>query len=104
METFNENDIQYQQAKKQVERLRGFYSHLFIYVGVNLIIVYFNYTNLKPGESYFQFKNFFTAIFWGIGILAHAAAVFFSKVNFIRKWENQKIRELMEKQKRKDHL
>lgn len=100
METFDEDDIQYQKAKRQVERLRGFYSHLFIYIIINLVIVYYNYTHLKTGESYFQFKNFFTATFWGIGILAHAAVVFVSKASYLQKWEERKIRELMEKEKR----
>ncbi|MET3034611.1 2TM domain-containing protein [Chryseobacterium sp. NRRL B-14859] len=99
METFDENDIQYQKAKRQVERLRGFYVHLFIYIAVNLLIVYYNYTQLEPGESYFQFKNFFTATFWGIGIVAHAAVVFLSKTSYLRNWEEKKIRELMEKEK-----
>lgn len=99
MENFDENDIQYQMAKKQVDQLRGFYAHLFIYIGINLIIVYYNYTNLEPGESYFQFKNFFTATFWGIGILAHAASVFLPRTRFIKKWEEKKIKEFMNKQK-----
>ncbi|MGU3374543.1 2TM domain-containing protein [Chryseobacterium sp. M5A1_1a] len=100
METFDEDDIQYQKAKRQVERLRGFYGHLFVYIIVNLIIVYYNYTHLKPGESYFQFKNFFTATFWGIGIVAHAATVFLAKISYLQQWEEKKIRELMKKDKR----
>ncbi|MDH6251631.1 hypothetical protein M2347_001358 [Chryseobacterium sp. H1D6B] len=99
MESFDENDIRYQQAKKQVEKLRGFYGHLFSYVVVNIVIAYFNYTNLKPGESYFQFKNFFTAVFWGIGLLAHAVIVFFPQISFFKQWEERKIKELMNKNK-----
>lgn len=57
METFDENDIQYQLAKKQVDRLRGFYGHLFAYIAVNAVIVVYNCANLKPGESYFQLKT-----------------------------------------------
>ncbi|MGH1518577.1 2TM domain-containing protein [Chryseobacterium sp. JK1] len=100
MKNIDENDIQYQIAKKQVEQLRGFYIHVFIYLGVNLIIVYYNYTNLEPGESYFQFKNFFTATFWGMGILAHAASVFLPRTRPIKKWEEKKIKDLMDQQKK----
>lgn len=99
METFDENDIRYQQAKKQVSRLRGFYGHLFSYVAVNLLIVVYNYVQLKPGESYFQFKNFFTATFWGIGLLAHALVVFLPNLSFFKNWEEKKIKELMNKNK-----
>ncbi|MBV8327066.1 2TM domain-containing protein [Chryseobacterium sp.] len=101
MEIFNEDHIQYQQAKRQVERLRRFYTHVFIYIAVNLVIVYFNYSNLKPGESYFQGKNFLTAIFWGIGVLGHGVMVFLPQTNLVRKWEEKKIRELMDQQKDK---
>lgn len=99
MEKFDENDIRYQRAIKEVERLRGFYGHLFAYITVNLLIVWYNYTNLKPGESYFQFKNFFTATFWGIGLIAHAFVVYFPKINFVKRWEEKKIQEFMDKNK-----
>lgn len=100
METFDEDDIQYQKARRQVERLRGFYVHLFIYVAVNMLIVYYNYTHLKPGESYFQFKNFFTATVWGVALVAHAAVIFLSGSTFFQRWEERKIRQLMEKENR----
>ncbi|WP_300691668.1 2TM domain-containing protein [Chryseobacterium sp.] len=99
MKIFDEDDIQYQQAKRQVDQLRGFYGHLFAYLVVNIVIVFYNYSQLKPGESYFQFENFFTAIFWGIGLFSHALIVFLPKVRFVKEWEERKIRELIEKQK-----
>lgn len=40
METFDENDIRYQRAKRYVEKLRGFYAHLFVYIAVNAMIVF----------------------------------------------------------------
>ncbi|KQT22225.1 histidine kinase [Chryseobacterium sp. Leaf404] len=97
MEEINSNNYRYQQAKKQVDRLRGFYGHLFSYIAVNILIVFINYNNLNPGESYFQFKNFITATFWGIGLLIHALFVFFPRFSFFRNWEEKKIKELMEK-------
>lgn len=101
MENFDENDIAYQQAKKKVDRLKGFYGHLFSYVAVNILIAFFNYSQLKPNESYFQFKNFFTAIFWGIGLLCHAIVVFMPHFGWMRDWEERKIKELMKDNDRK---
>lgn len=101
MESYDENDIRYEQAKRQVERLRGFYGHLFTYIGINALIVLYNYNHLEPGESYFQFKNFFTATFWGIGLVAHAIVAFLPNISFIRNWEEKQIRRLMEKKERK---
>ncbi|MGB1308295.1 MAG: 2TM domain-containing protein, partial [Oceanihabitans sp.] len=63
-------------ARKQVKRIKGFYTHLIIYVLVNLFIVVINIQNLEPGESYFQIQNFITFGFWGIGIVIHAISVF----------------------------
>ncbi|WP_347217482.1 2TM domain-containing protein [Chryseobacterium sp.] len=100
MGKFDENDIEYQKAKRQVDRLRGFYAHVFVYVAVNILIVFYNYIDLKPGESYFQPKNFFTLGIWGIGLAAHAASVFLAKNSYFQNWEEKKIRELMEKEKR----
>lgn len=97
MGIYNEDDIRYQQAKRQVERLSGFYGHLFSYIIVNAAIVIYNYKHLEPGESYFQFKNFFTATFWGIGLVAHAIVVFIANISFVKNWEEKKIRKLMNK-------
>ncbi|KGO97391.1 2TM domain-containing protein [Flavobacterium enshiense] len=100
MENYNNNfDERYEDAQKRVKRLKGFYSHLIVYVLVNILIVFINISNLKPGESYFQFENFFTAFFWGIGLLAHGVSVFGHHLIFGKEWEERKIKEFMEKDK-----
>ena len=63
------------------------------------MIVIVNIQGLKPGESYFQWQNFFTAFFWGIGLLAHALSTFMPHWIFGKTWEENKIREFMEKDK-----
>ena len=100
METINnQDDIRYLEAKKRVKKLKGFYSHLTIYVLVNLLIVFINIQDLKPGESYFQYKNFITLFFWGIGLVAHALSVFVPQFVLGKDWEERKIREIMDKEK-----
>ena len=99
METSNTTHNKYLEAKKRVKRIKGFYTHLFVYIGVNLFIVYLNYSQLKPGETYFQWQNFLTLFFWGIGLLAHGLRVFLPNFILGKNWEEQKIRELMEKNK-----
>ncbi|MBO6201875.1 2TM domain-containing protein [Epilithonimonas ginsengisoli] len=95
----DKNDIKYLEAKKRVKQLKGFYSHLTIYILVNLLIVFINIQDLKPGESYFKVENFITLFFWGIGLLAHAMGVFVPQFVLGKNWEERKIRELMEKDK-----
>ena len=95
----DKNEIKYLEAKKRVKKLKGFYTHLAIYLLVNLLIVFINIQNLKPGESYFKFENFVTLFFWGIGLLAHAMSVFVPQFILGKNWEERKIRELMDKNK-----
>ncbi len=99
METYTETDIKYLQAKKRVERMKGFYIHLLVYVCVNLFIAFFNYQELKPGESYFQWQNFLTLLLWGVGLTAHGLSVFLPNFVLGKNWEEEKIQELMDKNK-----
>jgi|SRR5690606_654174 len=94
-----DEEIKYEIARKRVVKIKGFYTHLVVFLVVNLLVVFLNIYNLKPGESYFKIENFFTAIFWGIGILIHALGVFGLELIFGSKWEERKIREIMEKEK-----
>ena len=99
MENYNNNfEERYEDAQKRIKRLKGFYSHLFAYIMVNILIIVLNISNLEPGESYFKFENFFTAFFWGIGLVAHAVSVFGHHLIFGKKWEERKIKEFMEKE------
>lgn len=96
----NESDqIKYEQALKRVKKIKGFYKHALVYVVVNVMIVVINVQNLDLGESYFQFKNFQTLFFWGIGLLAHGLSVFLPSFLLSKNWEERKINELMEKEK-----
>lgn len=88
----------YELAAKRVDRLKGFYTHLSVYVVVNLIIVAVNINNLGPGESYFQWHNFLTLGFWGIGLLAHAASVFLPNILFGSNWETRKMQEYIDRE------
>lgn len=96
-----QEEIKYQEALKRVKKIKGFYSHLLVYIMVNIMIIVVNIQNLSPGESYFQYKNFFTAFFWGIGLVAHGFSVFVPQWFLGNNWEERKIRELMEKDKKK---
>lgn len=94
-----QDEIKYQEALKRVKKIKGFYSHATVYLLVNIMIVFLNISDLKEGESYFQLKNFFTAFFWGIGLLAHGLSVFIPSWIMGENWEERKIKEFMEKEK-----
>lgn len=89
----------YERAKKRVKRIRGFYTHALVYVVINIIIVIINVQQLDEGESYFQWQNFITLFFWGIGLLAHGLSVFMPNLILGKNWEEKKIKELIDKDK-----
>jgi predicted RND superfamily exporter protein len=63
------------------------------------MIIIVNVQNLDEGESFFKFKTFSTALFWGIGLAAHGLSVFLPSLIMGKDWEEKKIKELMEKEK-----
>ncbi|MEN8124988.1 MAG: 2TM domain-containing protein [Bacteroidota bacterium] len=88
----------YIKAKKKVDEIKGFYIHLTVYIVVNafLMIPILKYSN--PNEI--SIWSFSTAIFWGIGLLFHAYGVFGKNIIFSKDWEERKIKELMDKDKK----
>ncbi|MGL2963991.1 2TM domain-containing protein [Flavobacterium sp. RSB2_4_14] len=95
----NLDEIKYQEALKRVKKIKGFYTHLAVYVVINIAIVIANFQSLDEGESYFQFRIFSTAFFWGIGLAAHGLSVFVPTMLMGKNWEERKIKELMDKEK-----
>jgi hypothetical protein len=99
METNFKEQERYQRAAKRVKRIKGFYSHAVVYVVINIMIIVINIQSLDDGESYFQWRNFLTLFFWGIGLTAHGLSVFLPNIIMGKDWEENKIKELMEKNK-----
>jgi len=88
-----DEEERYKRAKARVEELKGFYEHLTIYIGVNITLVIIN---LVTGPNVLWF--YWVTVFWGIGIIWHAIDVY-GKLG--KRWEEKKIKELMEKEERK---
>ena len=99
MET--KKSLAYLRAKKKVETLKGFYSHLVVFILINtgIILVFANVFSNKP-LNFADWGNYATTFFWGIGLVSHAIYVFFVlnfKNNFLKTWEEKKIKEFLEK-------
>ncbi|WP_395077952.1 2TM domain-containing protein [Flavobacterium sp.] len=98
MENNMQNEIRYQEALKRVKKIKGFYTHFIVYLVINIMIIISNIQNLESGESYFKLENFFTAFFWGIGLILHALSIFLPTWFLGNNWEENKIQELMGKE------
>lgn len=98
METNTEFE-RYQKASKKVKEIKGFYIHLICYVIVNALLVLLNIRN-TPEHLWF----FYPMIGWGVGLIGHAIGVFGTDSLFSKNWEERKIKELMEEEKKKKYL
>lgn len=94
----------YLKAKKRVKKIKGFYSHLFIYILINIfisgIIIYgLTYDgNDSLLETFTNFGVYSTWFFWGIGIFFHWLSVFGFRNLLGSSWEENKIRDLMKQE------
>lgn len=85
------DSTKYMRAKKRVEDLKEFYGSLVAYVVVIPFLVYINY------RTYWGFQWFWFPMFgWGLGLVIHA----FKTFGYGQGWEERKIQEIMEKNKR----
>jgi hypothetical protein len=98
-ESFNP-DARYELAYKRVKRIKAFYVHALVYVIVNGYLITSSYLyTLHSDKDFFDWGNFSTAFFWGIGLLAHGLSVFGRNLFFNGDWEERKIQEFMDKDK-----
>lgn len=97
MEKFDDREIKYLEARKRVKQIKGFYIHALIYVLVNAGIIISN--NSLGGFGFKSLDTYWTAIFWGVGLAAHGLSVFLPHFILGKTWEEEKIRELMNKNK-----
>ncbi len=87
-------DEKYEKAKKRVEEIKGFYSHLIVYIVVNILLFIINLVS-SPGIWWF----YWPLLGWGIGVFFHAMGVFVFSRFPGKKWEDRKIKEVMEQMK-----
>lgn len=100
MENLNQNSEAYISAQKRLKKLQGFYSHLFVYVIINIVLIVISFNNRHlTFDNFFNLRTIATPFFWGIGLFFHAMGVFGSSLFFGKDWEERKIQEIMNKKK-----
>ncbi len=83
----------YLEACKRLEDLKGFYYNLISYC---LVIPFLIFINYKTSWDFHWF--WFPILGWGIGLGFHAYQVFVHDGFLGRKWQERKIKELIEKE------
>ncbi len=82
----------YEQAQKRVKEIKSFYGNLISYCIIIPFLIIVNIMT-SPGDLWFIYPM----LGWGIGIAAHGMGVF----GVDKKWEDRKIREILEKQNKR---
>jgi 2TM domain len=78
-----------ERAIRRVAAIKGFYIHLGIYLIVNAGLIVID--ALTGPDWWVQWVMFG----WGIGVVAHALAVFGHASKIVADWEDRKIKQLM---------
>ncbi len=76
-------------ARRRVAEIEGFFIHLAAFV---LVVAILAGVNAYTGAAWWVQWVFFG---WGIGVAAHALAIFGSKPRFVVNWERRKFREFV---------
>ena len=76
-------------AQQRVAEIEAFYIHLLSYV---LVVALLTAINVQSGDEWWVH---WVVLGWGIGVVAHALALFATKPRFIVAWERRKFRELV---------
>lgn len=105
MESFDRD--KYERARKKVDAIKGFHSHLKAFIIINLFILLIraNFLSLFRIDSFDpQFERWLdwnvwgTFVIWGIALLLHGIYVYRFNFGFIKRWEERKIREYLNQQ------
>jgi hypothetical protein len=90
----------YLRAKKKIKSIKGFYVHLTVYLLVNAFLLITRALSGGGWEVFWEFNSYSTILFWGIGLAFHGFGVFGMDFILGKSWEDRKIKELMDKDKR----
>lgn len=97
------NDESYNAAYRKVKKIKGFYTHLKVYIIINTLLIVSSLTvtgNFSSGIDFSglsQWHTYSTAFFWGIGLASHGLSVFGSNLFFSEDWEKRKIQKYLDK-------
>jgi hypothetical protein len=85
----------YERARRKVQQIKGLYVHAATYCIVIAGLFLINFFIGRPWWFVWP------AIGWGIGLAFHAFGVYGTEALFGADWEERKLRELLEREKRR---
>ena len=95
----------YERAQRKVKDIKGFYTHLAVYVIVILAVLLTRGKFMSIENSVFQNAEFLnwidwnlygTPIIWGIGLAIHGISVFGKNPFLGKAWEERQLRKFLD--------
>ncbi len=88
-------------AKKKVKKRKDFYIHLFIYtIGISFWLLK-RYTDAPLNFFPIRYINWFVMSIWTVAIVFQAIELLISEVVFGKKWEDNKVKSILEDKSKK---
>lgn len=106
--TDNSEKLRLKKAQDRMRALKGFYTHLTIYLVINTVLLILKFVgNSYYGETFmgpiWHFSTFATWFFWGIGLFFHGLQVFYGRTLFSKKWEERQIQKFLKEDEKKNN-
>ncbi|WBL21018.1 2TM domain-containing protein [Zunongwangia sp. HRR-M8] len=90
-----DSEEKYIEARKKVKKIKDFYTHLMVFIVVNLFLFGVNWYTID-----LQYPWFLWVLFgWGIGLAFDYLKAFDKNPMFNKDWEERKINEYMNKER-----
>ena len=91
------NDLKYERAKEHVEKLKGFYVHLTVYLIMFPVFIVLNLRSTGFPWAVFPIVG------WGFGVAGHAMETFNYNPFLGKNWEEKKMKEFMDEDEYKKY-
>jgi hypothetical protein len=98
--SYEENEI-LEMARKKVQKLKGFYTHMFIYLIGVVFFILKEYFGAPLNFFPLNHLNFMVMLIWSAAFFISAIDILIAFQFFGKNWEERKIQRIMEKESNK---
>jgi uncharacterized protein (DUF486 family) len=95
-----EEEKLYKEATKKVRRIKSFYNNLLSYFAIGLFLTFINWWTQSDEED-IKWWVVWVWVGWGIAIFFQGLGLYRNNILFSDDWEERKIKEEMERMKRR---
>lgn len=90
-----------ERAHNRIECIRSFYTHLFAYAGLNIVLLIMWGLDFNIADIFWERTFFITAGLGGFAVLTHAIILFWHNYLLPKGWDERMIKKILSKTKKK---